>query len=122
MEPTTERPASTVWWKNTVTWKTRDGHVIPLEELTPAHRENIIAMISGRSTVRRLRSMLGYLAVFELLGSGVDPYGDDHTEADLFDSYSDWLDSATDTEIVDSLPLVQRLRELNLPTSAAVRA
>lgn len=104
----------TGWWMNTESWTTRAGAVVPLERLSPSHRENIIAMIHSRSVVRRLRSVLGYFALLAPANYiGFDYENDDVLLADPFSEYMDWLDSASDDEIVNSLPLVKRLVELN---------
>lgn len=115
METTT--PTSTYsfepWWMNVQNWTTRDGDVIPLEQMTADHRSKVIAFLSRPAAVRRLRTALSICAVLAPHAyCGVDaPYGD--TMDDPAFDYLDWLDDAPDSEIIESVPLVRRLRELN---------
>lgn len=105
------------WWMNTTTWTTLGGDVVTLEELTPTDRDKIILMISQRSMVKRLRTRLATRAVLASPNTwpfvAEMPNAGQVTEGDPFEAYMDWLDDATDQEVIDSLPLVKRLRELN---------
>ncbi|WP_433673792.1 hypothetical protein [Microbacterium gorillae] len=91
------------WWQNDQTWTTREGVVIPVEDLTPSHRDRILRMITSRSTCRVRDDMSG--RSFHFL-----PEPDD-TGADEVYHF-------TDDEIFDRMPIVRRLRELQAADAA----
>lgn len=92
------------WWQNDQTWTTREGVVIPVEDLTPSHRDHILRMITSRSTSRVRDDMTGRSL---------------HLLPEPFDEGAEEIDHCSDEEIFDRMPIVRRLRELQAADSAA---
>jgi hypothetical protein len=96
----------TPWFLNTETWTTRDGETIALEDMTPEHRENTLNFIGRR--MHRYRDVIVLHYLFEAAWHD----GGDAAQ-DALDAIAYHAETAPLEELMDSLPIVRRLRELN---------
>lgn len=93
------------YWDRTDTWTTRDGDVIPLEKLTASHRANIIAMLYRQASHIR-EHMSNQIMVLSLSLTG-------EMAMDMAALEQQRVDGALDEDLIEDLPLVRRLREID---------
>lgn len=87
-------------------WTTRDGRTMRLEEMTRGHRENLLAYLERN--IESIRFRLGWYWAVEL---GLHEGGD--AAHDALEREAAFVDNAPAAELLESLPLVKRLRWLN---------
>lgn len=93
------------YWNNTETWRDRAGNLSRLEDLPRGHRKNIIRMVHRQA--KHIRA-----AMEVRLGVAAGTFTGDMAQDAIFNEQRE-LDDMTDVELVESLPLIKRLRELN---------
>lgn len=84
-------------------WTTRDGKTLALEDMTPEHRRNLLAMLRRRADSYKLSAQMS-------LAYGMQPSGD--AACDAFDAMCDEIGRTPAAQWLEELPLVERLREL----------
>lgn len=84
-------------------WITKDGHTLRLVDMTPEHRQNLLAWIRRNSSRLKLSAELS-------LCTGPEPSGD--AASDCFDSMFDEVLRTPAAQWIEEQPLVVRLREL----------
>jgi hypothetical protein len=96
------------------TWTTRDGRTLRLEEMAPGHRENLLRYLR-----RNIKGLRFKLELYWLVQVANHDGGD--MAHDALEREAHFVSFAQPDELLDSLPLVKRLRWLNrqpyLPTS-----
>jgi hypothetical protein len=96
------------------TWTTRDGRTLRLEEMAPGHRENLLRYLR-----RNIKGLRFKLELYWLVQVANHDGGD--MAHDALEREEHFVSFAKPDELLDSLPLVKRLRWLNrqpyLPTS-----
>lgn len=98
-----ERP----WWNNTETWTTREGETMRLEDMEPGHRENVIRWIYRHQRLIRMGMELYYIEGSLLMNGEM--------ASESLEQMAHEVQHTPTEDLIESLPLVKRLRELNRP-------
>lgn len=94
------------FWDNTEEWKSRDGRVWKLEDMEREHRENVIGYL--RRILPVIRNRMSFYWMYEV---AMHDGGD--AAQDALEAEEDFVNYSSDDELLESLPIVKRLRELN---------
>jgi len=106
--------------RQTERWTTKDGRELALEEMTPAHRDNLVAMYHRKAVTLKRRDDVDLICLVDD-HAPVLTFPDGSSASMINDAVDDMLNARIDEDPhawLDRQPLIRRLRELNAAVTA----